>query len=428
MLNAINGSMECWLEVSRFSSDDFVSHREIFRFFQSHLTQYGSLPSATQISTRFNWQPPIGDFRYWLAEMKRYSMARKVMDVMVEAHNRIQNTTEAIDILLDRVSNIRAAENHHIGATDAAAAERLDKFNIRTQYIYQSNSMVGLPTGLKIIDNTHIGHLPGSMMGIYARPGVGKTWFLLEQGAQSWMTGHRVLAITPEMPKPLLDLRIDTVIGAHLGLHIDYGKLIVGDPSILPNYQRIIEIMAQSNRWWTYDSIDEHPIGIGDLAALIRQHEPSILLIDGISLLRSESRGQVWEQMKELCYGLKNLGTIYDMPIVVTHQAVNSARGRRTEITAVGRGDDFVMPSLNDAAYGDSFVGACTDVITMCGDPTVSYIRWYSIRKHRERGMDPPARLAIAVDYAHGIMHDLSDLGYNEERVGAEARRILGVR
>lgn len=430
LLNSINESMDNWLEVSRFEADDFIAHKDIFRFYQQYLATYATLPTATTIATRFNWQPPIGDFRYWLTEMRRYSMARHVMDVMLEAHNNISEPQTAIDLLLDKIGKIRSAENHHVGATDFGAMERLEKFDTRTTYIFNNNALVGLPTGLKIIDDTHIGHLPGSMMGLYARPGVGKTWFLLEQGALSWMLGKRVLAITPEMPKQLLDLRIDTVIAQHMGLPIDYGRLIVGDPSIRVHLEQVMETMAKADRWWTYDSLDEHALSTQDIAALVRQHEPDILLVDGISLLRATSKGQVWEQMKELSYDLKNLGTIYDMPIVVSHQASNSARGRRTEITQTGRGDDFVMPSLNDSAYGDSFVGACTDILTMVGDPQVSYIRWYSLRKHRERGFttEIPGRMGLAVDYGRGIMRDLSELGWEPEKVGEAARRILGVR
>lgn len=429
LLNSVNGNMLCWLEVSKFEADDFISHKDIFRFFGEYLTNYASLPTNTTISTRFQWQPPIGEFQYWLTEMKRYSLARKVMDAMLEAHAHMSEPRQSIDILLDKLGKIRSEENHHIGATDAGGTQRLEKFDVRTQYIFNSNSLVGLPTGIKLLDDTHIGWIPGSMVGIYARPGVGKTWWLIEQGALTYMTGRRVLAITPEMPKPMLDLRIDVVLAQHMGLPIDYARLIVGDPSIRLHYEQVTEEMAKADRWWTYDSIDEHAISPADIAALVRQHEPDILLVDNISLLKA-GRGQVWEQMKELSYDLKNIGTIHDLPIIVTHQAVNSNRGRRTEIAQTGRGDDFVMPSLNDAAYGDSFVGACSDVITLVGDANVDYLRWYSIRKHRERAFATalPGRIGMAVNYGLGLMIDLSPMGHEPERVGAEARRLLGVR
>jgi hypothetical protein len=87
------------------------------------------------------------------------------------------------------------------------------------------------------------------------------------------------------------------------------------------------------------------------------------------------------------------------------------------------------MPSLNDVADGDSFARACSDVIAMCGDATSRNITWYSLRKYRERGWQQamPQRMALAVDYRFGRIIDLSERGYNQEAIGQEARRVLGL-
>lgn len=429
LLHGVGQNMANWLEVTKYQPEDFANHREIFAFINSYLQQYGSLPSASQIGTRFEWNPPVGDFAYWNAEMKRYSLARKVQEAMQDALDKMGQPEEALSLLLNRLGIIRSHQTNHIQATDASAGRRLEMFDVRTQSIFHADKILGIRTGMKVLDETYIGWIPGSLVGCYARPGVGKTWWLLWQGTNCWVDGGTVLAITPEMPANFLNLRIDTLLASAMSLPIDYGKLIIGNPDIRANYELLSKAMAQSQRWWTYDSLEQHAISVGDVAALIRLHKPDVVLIDGVSLLRSEARGQMWEQMKEICYGLKNLATIYEVPVIVTHQAVNSNRGRRSEPTTVGRGDDFIMPSLNDAAYGDSFVAACSDVITMCGEPTSQHVNWYSIRKSRERGWKKPleARMAFAVDFATGRILDLSYLGHAPEAVGQESRRLLGV-
>lgn len=429
LLASIAGDMNRWLEVSTFTSDDFIAHRAVFSWMGQYLTQYGSLPSNSLINSKFELHAPVGDYQYWISEFRRYALARRVLEIMQEGYKQIADPSLALGYLLDKLSLIRSQQTNHIQATDNSASERLERFDYRTQNIFTSRQMLGLRTGMRIIDDTLIGWTPGSLVGVYARPGVGKTWWLMWQGIQAWMDGKTVLCLAPEMPANMLNLRIDTLLAEALGHSIDYGKLLKGDPSIRNNYELITNVLAQSQRWWTYDSIDDHTVTLGDIAALIRQHSPDLVLIDGISLLKSDSRGQLWEQMKDLCYGVKNLGTIYEVPILMTHQAVNSARGRRTEITQLGRGDDFLMPSLNDAAYGDSFVAACSDVITMCGEPSSSNIIWYSLRKFRERGFqqDLPARMALIKDFGRGKIHDAGILGYNLEAVGQEMRMILGM-
>lgn len=429
LLISIAGDMNRWLEISTFTSEDFIAHRSVFQFVGQYLQQYGALPSNSLINSKFELHAPIGDYQYWISEFRRYALARRVLEALQEGYSKISDPNAALSLLLDKLSILRSQQTNHIQATDSSASERLERFDYRTENIFTSKQMLGLKTGMRIIDDTLIGWTPGSLVGIYARPGVGKTWWLLWQGIQAWLTGKTVLCIAPEMPANMLNLRIDVLLAKALGHPIDYGKLLTGDPSIRANYDLVTRVLAQSQRFWTYDSIDDRTVGLGDIAALIRQHSPDLLLIDGISLLKSDVRGQLWEQMKDLCYGAKNLGTIYEIPIIMTHQAVNSARGKRTEVTQIGRGDDFLMPSLNDAAYGDSFVAACSDVITMCGEPSSSNVIWYSLRKFRERGFQQelPARMALIKDFGRGIIHDASQYGYNMDAVGQEMRQVLGM-
>lgn len=433
LLSAIAQNPTNWLEIGAagIGTDDFSSHREVYNFISSYMVEYGSLPSANTISTRYDWHPPIGDFPYWMKEMKRYILARKVLEVVQEGYNAIAEPETALDMLLNNLSLIRSQQSNHISATDAGAAERLDNFDARTEYLWKTDRVLGLRTGLKIIDDTRVGWMPGDLIGIYSRPGLGKTWWLMWQGAMAWHDGKTVLAITPEMPANRLNLRIDVMLGQMMGLPLDYGRLMRGDPALREQYERVTQLLEQSQRWWTYDSLNDNQIGLGEIIALTRQHKPDIILVDGLSLLKAPSRGQTWEQVKELSYGLKNIATIYEVPIIMTHQAVNTLRGRRTEIeTNVGRGEDWIMPSLNDAAYGDAFVQACSDVITMVGAKETENIIWYSIRKHRERGWESPVpvRMGLAVDFGKGKIIDLSERGYNPQEVWSEAMRLLGLR
>lgn len=429
LLASVDQNLERWWALQEFTSDDFTSHRDIFLHMGQYFNEYRNLPSNSQLSARFDWQPPIGDFAYWMKEMKRFVMARKVTEVITEGYNRIHEPEEALGTMLQKLSLLRSMGSNHVEATDAGAMTRIGYFDVRTEQIYTAHRILGIPSGCQVINDSMIGWIPGSLVGAYARPGVGKTWWLMNEGVIAWMNNLRVLCIAPEMPANMLNLRIDVIAGNHLGYPLDYNQVLQGNPAVRERYHHVADLMSQSNRWWTYDSLNDRPISLGDISTLIRQHEPDIVLIDGISLLRSESRGQMWEKMFELCYGAKNLATIHELPIIVTHQAVNSRRGNRGETTTVGRGDDFHMPSLNDAAYGDSFVQACSDVITFCAEPTSPNVNWYSIRKHRERGWaNPlPSRMGLAVDFVHGRIIDLSRLGYDPAAVGEEARRVLGL-
>lgn len=433
LLNSVNQTMNYWMELqAAFNTDDFATHRDIFIFMGQYLGQYSALPTNSLLATRFQWQPPIGEFSYWFNEMKRYASARRVLEVLNEGFQGISNPEQALDNVLLKLARLRSRTSNHVQATDASARDRLEMFDNRTEYIHYGHNLLGLPTGFQIINDTNIGYAPGDMIGGFARIGVGKSWWMINEGVIAWLAGYRVLCISPEMPANRFSLRIDVVLGDKMGHTIDYNKLMNGDPEVRPVYELVTGVMAEHDRWWTYDSFEGRRIGLRELDTLCSIHKPDILLIDGISLVHSEIRSgaPMWQIMHDICYGVKNdIATRHEIPVLVTHQASNTERGRRVREDVPGRSDTFVMPSLNDAAYGDAFVQACSEVITFCPEPSSQNINWFSLKKTRERGWrNPlPARMAIAVDFSRGKMVDLSRLGYDVEAVGLETRRVLGL-
>lgn len=415
---------------SRITSDDFATQRPIVQFIERYLSEYGNLPSSHVVASNFDWHPPLGDFAYWLTEMDRYVLARKVSAAMQQALLHIGKPQDALNSLMEELALIRTSTSKHIQAYDAGAQERFDNYLWRKDNLYLDHKLAGIRTGMSVYDRTGFGWLPGDLVGVYARPGVGKTWWLAWQGAMAWMDGHKVLVISGEMAASRLNMRFDTILGQMCGLPISHRRLREGDPMLEENYKKLIEIISSQNRWYTYDSnLEQGKLSLGDITSLIRQHQPDVVYIDNFHTIEVSGRLQEWEKVKKLIYDFKHLATVHDIPIIVTHHAVNSARGRRKEITGLtNRGDDFMMPSLNDAAYGDSFVGACSDVITMCGEETSTHINWYSIRKDRERGFENLShRMAFAIDYDSGKLFDLGEFGFDVERVGEEARRLIGV-
>lgn len=430
LLGSVNQSMQNWINIQQaFATEDFATHRDIFIFIQQYLGQYAVLPTSSLLATRFQWSPPIGEFQYWMVEMQRYAQARRVLEVLNEGFQQIQNPDQALDVVLQKLSRIRSRNNNHAQATDAAALDRLEMFDNRTEYIHFGGNMLGIKTGFDVINDTKMGYCPGDLIGNYARIGVGKSWWLVNEGAVAWMEGYSVLMVSPEMPASRLNLRIDAVLADKMGHTLDYNKLLTGDPSVRSDYQQVTNILAESNRWWTYDSFEGRRIGLRELETLIAIHKPDIVGVDVIHTLQSDVRGAMWEKMHALSYGMKDIATRADVPILVTSHASNVERGRRVNEAAPGRSDTFFMPSLNDAAYGDSFVQACSEVITMCPEPSSQNVNWYSLRKTRERGWRTPLppRMGIAVDFGFGKMVDLGRIGYDPEAVGNEARRVLGI-
>lgn len=375
------------------------------------------MPPAELIKQKWGeeWQPPVGEFEYWLAEFIKHTAAFKAESIIRESIPGIEKFPDtAIPELITKLAAVQYSGNTHIVATDAGSNERFSKYLGRKQIWEDSGGsfLWGIPTGLDILDKTHQGWMDGELIGFYARPTVGKTWMLIREAVIAWANGYRVLLISPEVSAKHVALRIDVFMARAMGIVLSHKKIFEGHPDQAELYQKATQAIGQAERWWTVDSLQGRPLGLRDIRALAQQFEPDMILIDGIMLLEDDKRAREgWQKMDNLAYGLKNMATAMDLVIMVSHQAVNLSKGRRNT-GALGRGDDFIMPTLNDASGGEGFARACTTVFTMCPDIKCPNLRWYSLRKTRERQIaDWKPRYAIGWDVDRGSVEDLSRYG-----------------
>lgn len=410
---------------------DFAVWGGVAKWQREHAQSYGTLPSPDQLKGRWpDWQPPAGEFRYWLEEMRRLVLARKAQAVLHDALRAVEKEPDrALGEVMGQLAQLRAAGNQHVGNSDADAPNRFALYEKRAALYEETGGdyLIGIPTGMPTLDDTHIGWVPSEFVGFYARPTTGKTWMLVREGAVAWTHGYKVLMISPEMSNHQNELRQDVFKARAMGIELSHQGIFIGDPSQRYEYQRYTEAVKGEGRWWTYDTWNGRAFSVADVRMLAEQHEPDMVLIDGLALLRSEGRRDKpgWERMDENCEALKAFATAADLVIMASHQSVNTRRGQRGERDAAGgRGDDWVMPSLNDAAGGDALVRNCSSVFTMCPDKELANLRWYSVRKTRERYIkDWHPRMALRWEVDRGFIEDLGQYG---ENMGAIRSALVG--
>ena len=96
-------------------------------------------------------------------------------------------------------------------------------------------------------------------------------------------------------------------------------------------------------------------ISLESIAGLVRKHNPEFVVIDGVYLLSTQdSRKAAWEQSHALFYGLKNLATSTNTPIMVSTQATREASNM------------FAPPRADQVAFGDALIRAADVAISMC--------------------------------------------------------------
>lgn len=410
--------------------EDWVHCRDALDFVVAYGDEHKQYPPVTLIQQRFaDFVDPGGVASYWLQEMRKSTLTRRTTMALRDGLKLLEEDPDrAVDDLVDRLGAAKLRQvAEHVSATDRDAMERLLRYQRRKAVLEGApNTIFGIPTGLAIFDQTHLGWLPGELIGIYARPTVGKTWLGLREAAVAWAYNNRVLVISPEMPVSQLTIRIDAMLAYCLGIQFSHQAAATGKAFIEDNYLRLAEELQKSERWWTVDSMDGREIGLTEVKSLVNQLNPSIVFIDGIMLLRNELGRSAagHDQMRHNAYGIKNFITAKGIPALVTHQSVNVRKGHRGGDIAQGRGDDWSMPTMNDAADGESFVRACSSLITMAPDKDNPYLRWMSIRKARERDMTFHSRLALYWNVDAGKIVDLTHLVDNHQSITTEAETL----
>jgi hypothetical protein len=428
MINAI--STEDHVEAIEEARPLFGHYEAAYIIARGYIRRFAAKPPLDVFKAQDeHWHETEGEFDYWFTEWlearKFYATKKAMRDALESFEKTPTSPNAAINSLIGSLQQIGVLDGVVIPATDAAIEDRYEKFKIRAQYHGKEGFRLwGIPTGISAIDASRQGWMPGELIGFYARPTVGKTWLLLREGVIAWMSGKRVLLISPEMPVSQIAYRIDALIAGQLGIPFSHQGAIAGNPELDQAYSDLATKIKGNERWWSVSDIDGRDVRVSDIANLAARYKPDLILVDGVSLLGDDQRAsQEWEKMKHVCYDLKRFATTAEVAVICSHQATNSRRGQRgNRDVAQGRGDDWVMPTLNDAAFGDAFVQAMSTVFTMAPDAEVESIRWYSIRKTRERKMEARPRMAFGWDVDRGLIIDLGRHGDDLGAIHGELR------
>lgn len=179
--------------------------------------------------------------------------------------------------------------------------------------------LIGLPTGFKALDRLTGGYGDGHLIIIAARPGMGKTSYMLKKASEVAKQGKAVGIFSVEMPAMELAARLAT-INSHFHLR-----------QIM---QTGLEKTEYWSRWWTLVSqFEKFPIIIDDNSmltiselrrraiAMKRKHNIQILFVDYIQLMSEELKGSNRErEIANISRGLKRLAKELDVPVIALAQ------------------------------------------------------------------------------------------------------------
>ena len=398
---------------------DFLHHPQIFDFLNDTFSRTGAMPSPQLLSQFFPNLPFDeiettsfdGTFERFIAQVSGHRLTSLLSEVATN-YSRTGNATEATGQLMAGFPGLTPHISRGLSYTDHQAQDRFDEY-IQRQAAFTSTGLVGTRTGLAVFDAQARGWEPGELVGIVARPYVGKSWVLTHSAGTAYREGKRILFLSPEMSRHDVGLRADQLLFPHWEgndgrLKLPLQELVTGQ---LPGrtealYRDWLAHFSQERRWITVDAAADRGIKVATVDSLIVSHAPDLVCIDGLMLLES-SYESTWEQAKDISYTLKNVAGNRGVPIICVAQANRITR------------DTNDIPSLNEVAFGDS-ISQAFDRMVGIGRPNTGAqtVRLLQCQKFRNGWADFHRRQTISFNPDDGdIGRVVADLTQDEVEI-----------
>lgn len=374
------------------SSESFIIHEEVFRFYQKYFNKYNSIPSKAVISSTFPGFSFTDDvkeheLKYLCDEIVKSSVKREVISTINKASDLITSDPYGtVDFLVRRLSNIRGTPTPAKNFADADAVKRY-KLMLDKREKADKGLTVGIKTGISFFDEKYIGWQPGNLIGIVGRLSSGKSAIAQYLACQAYNAGNRVLFLSPEMSIDEVNERWDTFMARMKGYTFLNDDLKLGTVN-LKEYKKWLEEASTRKDWLTLSSSSGKSFNIGNINALVNEFSPALLVVDGVALIDDPSE-QGWLKIMNVSYGLKAIAQNHSIVVIATSQANRSAKDE--------------MPRPDQVSFGDAFMQACDFGIFLQQDINKTNIRYATIPKVRT-GKPVNRPVTVNFDMNQGII------------------------
>ena len=235
---------------------------------------------------------------------------------------------------------------------------------------------------------------------------VHNTWTLLHMAKAAMEAGYRPLIATVEMGQFQVARRLDSILSKTEFEKIRSGRF--ADQKDIDDFKaRMDQIKGMT------ECIVIGGVSFGELylQSKIEEHEPDIVLVDGLYLMVDDDpfrRKAQWEQLNSISRGLKIMAENYQVPIIATTQAWKKSAKPGS------KGDE----STDDIAYSGGMAQNADNVVSLgrIYDPVAeAYTNriWVKLTKLRE---GEPVKFQAQLDF--NVMNMKEVIGINDARTG----------
>jgi replicative DNA helicase len=310
-IDAINGGVE----------NVFLEYRDIWNFIVKHYEDHNKVPSKDTVKHHY----PDFDFvftpeplQYYLDEARRESLSYQTRSIVSRANGILNELgpKESIAFLMEEASKLYKFSSS-LKDSDLAGEWQDRARELRERSLRDDRELMGIPSGIGVIDKTFGGWQPGDFVVLLGWTGVGKSFIARLFAVNAWKAGFRPLIISLEMNKQQEGQRLDTLLNNGEG-HFTNTDLVKANPAIVNKYEK----------WAEATFAGKHPIHLvtsegletadqNMVQAKIDQYHPDLVILDYHGLFDDASGAKTeTEKAKNLSKSFKRIAVRNGVPII----------------------------------------------------------------------------------------------------------------
>jgi len=331
LLNSIIDNNAFTEAVNAGAENVFMEYRDIWNFISRHHDEFKKTPSKDTVKHHyadFDFVSTPEPVKYYLDEAKKESLAYQTRVIVSKANNVLNELgpKESLSFLMDETSKLyKFSSSLKDSDLSGEWKERVD--DLRARSVKDNREMMGIPSGITVIDKTFGGWQKGDFIVLLGWTGVGKSFIARLFAANAWRAGYRPLIISLEMNKQQESQRLDTLLNNGEG-HFTNTDLVKANPAIIDQYER-----------WAHKTFEgKQPIYLVTsegletadqqmVQAKIDQYHPDMVILDYHGLFDDSSGAKTeTEKAKNLSKAFKRMAVKNAVPIIDV-AAVTMAEG-----------------------------------------------------------------------------------------------------
>lgn len=332
----------------------------------NHLTNLGKLDevgSVTYITELTNTVPSSANIDYYVKILKEDSLLRNIIKLgneISQAAYKSNNALEALQFVEKKIYQLSQSQSitdlKQISDACAEALDEIEKIQIG------EDKKNYLKTNFPNFDATTFGLKPGEMILLAARPGIGKTAFALNIGANACLNEKKYVAMfSLEMATNELVKRLFSYVGA-----VSSSKIKTARGLSSPEYKKLFNAYTQLINSNFY--VDDYPMNsptdiLSKCRRMQRENGLDLIIVDYLQLMEMGSGNNQegrQQEVAKLSRKLKLLAKELGVPILVLSQMSRGVEQRNEhepklsdlrDSGAIEQDADMVMFLHNPSRY-----------------------------------------------------------------------------